>query len=116
MGGQLSMQGDVYSYIILLLEMFTGISPTDERFGDGLSLHKHVETAFAARVMDTIDAKLFLSYQEIENTFVQENSRECLISVIRWGLLCSKELSKERIAMSDVVKELNSEVREFEHA
>ncbi|KAF3336316.1 putative LRR receptor-like serine/threonine-protein kinase [Carex littledalei] len=108
MGGQPSTQGDVYSYGILLLEMFTGISPTDVRFGDGSSLHKHVETAFPTRVMDIIDANLFPSDQETENTFVQENSRECLVSVIQCGLLCSKELSKERIAMSDVVKELNS--------
>ncbi|XP_078169208.1 uncharacterized protein LOC144563599 [Carex rostrata] len=108
MGGQASTQGDVYSYGILLLEIFTGICPTDERFGDGVSLHKHVETAYPARVMDIIDTKLFSSDHGNVNTFVPENSKECLVSVIQCGLLCSKELSKERIAMSDVVKELNS--------
>ncbi|XP_078168077.1 putative LRR receptor-like serine/threonine-protein kinase At3g47570 [Carex rostrata] len=108
MGGQASTQGDVYSYGILLLEIFTGICPTDERFCDGMSLHKHVEAAYPARVMDIIDTKLFSSDHGNENTVVPENSKECLVSVIRCGLLCSKELSKERITMSDVVKELNS--------
>ncbi|XP_078158995.1 receptor kinase-like protein Xa21 [Carex rostrata] len=107
MGGQASTQGDAYSYGILLLEMFTGISPTDERFGDRLSLHRHVETAFPTQVMDIIDTKLFSSDHGNENAFVPENSQECLVSVIRCGLLCSKELSKERIAMNDVLKELN---------
>ncbi|XP_078182227.1 putative LRR receptor-like serine/threonine-protein kinase At3g47570 [Carex rostrata] len=108
MGGRTSTQGDVYSYGILLLEIFTGICPIDERFGDGLSLHKLVETSYPARVMDIIDTKLFSSDHENENTVVPENSQECLVSVIRCGLLCSKELPKERIAMTDVVKELNS--------
>ncbi|XP_078168935.1 uncharacterized protein LOC144563343 [Carex rostrata] len=108
MGGQASTQGDVYSYGILLLEMFTGISPIDERFGDGLSLNKHVETAFPAGVTEIIDAKLFSSDQENKKSLVPENSRECLVSVIRCGLLCSKESAKERISMNDVVKELNS--------
>ncbi|KAF3334803.1 putative receptor-like protein kinase [Carex littledalei] len=108
MGAQASTQGDVYSYGIPLLEIFIGICPTDERFGDSMSLHKHVETAYPARVMDIIDTKLFSSDHGNENTFVPENSQECLVLVIRCVLLCSKELSKERIAMSDVVKELNS--------
>jgi serine/threonine protein kinase len=39
-GSSVSTQGDVYSLGILLLEMFTGRSPTDEIFNDSLDLHK----------------------------------------------------------------------------
>jgi serine/threonine protein kinase len=107
MGGQASMQGDVYSYGILLLEMFTGISPTDESFKDGLSLRNHVEMAFPGRVMDIIDGNLFLSDKGDENIIVPENSQNCLVLLIRCGLLCSMESAKERVAMSDVVKVLD---------
>ncbi|KAJ4769561.1 Leucine-rich receptor-like protein kinase family protein [Rhynchospora pubera] len=101
MGGQASPQGDVYSYGILLLEMFTALSPTDERFRDGLSLSKHVEMAFPDQVMDILDINLSSTDHAIEDFL------DCLVSVIRCGLLCSRELAKERITMNDVVKELN---------
>ncbi|KAJ3704341.1 hypothetical protein LUZ61_008046 [Rhynchospora tenuis] len=108
MGGQASTQGDVYSYGILLLEMFTGICPTDERFGEGLSLHKHVKMIFRDHLMDIIDTRLFPSNGGCENTFAPENCLDCLVSVIRCGLQCSEESAKDRISMHDVVKDLNS--------
>ena len=42
----ISNKGDVYSFGVLLLQMITGCSPTDERLGDGASLHEFVERAF----------------------------------------------------------------------
>ncbi|XP_058099922.1 probable LRR receptor-like serine/threonine-protein kinase At3g47570 [Magnolia sinica] len=59
MGRKASMHGDVYSYGILLLEMFTGKRPTDEMFKDGLSLHQFVKTALPDGVMDIVDPRLF---------------------------------------------------------
>ena len=102
------MQGDVYSYGILLLEMFTGISPTDERFKEGLSLRNHAETACPDRVMDIIDTKVFMLDNGDENTMVPDRSLDCLVSVIQCGLQCSMESAKDRIAISDVVKVLDS--------
>ncbi|XP_078150384.1 uncharacterized protein LOC144545712 [Carex rostrata] len=107
MGGLASVEGDAYSYGILLLEMFTGMSPTDERFRDGLNLHMHVEMAFSDRVIEIIDHKLFLVNDGGENANVTEDVHDCLVSVIRCGLLCSKLSPKERIGIEEVVKELN---------
>ena len=42
MGNKVSIYGDVYSYDILLLEMFTGKKPIDNSFHDCLNLHDFV--------------------------------------------------------------------------
>uniref|UniRef100_A0A6N2KNP5 Protein kinase domain-containing protein n=1 Tax=Salix viminalis TaxID=40686 RepID=A0A6N2KNP5_SALVM len=42
-GSDVSTYGDVYSFGILLLEMFTGKRPTDDMFKDGLNLHNYAE-------------------------------------------------------------------------
>ncbi|KAK3428348.1 hypothetical protein EUGRSUZ_F04391, partial [Eucalyptus grandis] len=55
MGCKVSREGDVYSYGILLLEMFTGLSPTDDRFGDNLTLHSFVTTALPERALEITD-------------------------------------------------------------
>ncbi|RWR84524.1 putative LRR receptor-like serine/threonine-protein kinase [Cinnamomum micranthum f. kanehirae] len=39
MGGEASIFGDIYSYGILLLEIFIGKKPTGEIFNESLSLH-----------------------------------------------------------------------------
>jgi serine/threonine protein kinase len=54
-----STYGDVYSFGILLLEMFTGKRPTDDMFQDGLNLHNYVEIALPGRVTEVVDPMLF---------------------------------------------------------
>jgi hypothetical protein len=110
MGRNVSLEGDVYSYGILLLEMFTGVSPTNERFRDGLNLYNYVEMAFPEQVLEIIDSKILPVNREGEIPYANaiEDVEDCLVSVIELGLLCSKESPKERIAMKAVVKELNS--------
>ncbi|XP_028086205.1 probable LRR receptor-like serine/threonine-protein kinase At3g47570 [Camellia sinensis] len=46
MGDMTSTLGDVYSFGILLLEMFTGKKPTDDMFKNHLNLHNFVKNAF----------------------------------------------------------------------
>ena len=58
MGNEVSTYGDVYSYGILLLEMFTGKRPTDNIFQDGLNLHDFVNAALPEGIIDIIDPTL----------------------------------------------------------
>ncbi|XP_073110911.1 receptor kinase-like protein Xa21 [Elaeis guineensis] len=95
-GNQASTAGDVYSYGILLLEIFIGKRPTDDKFKDGLNLHKYVQMAFPEQVMDIIDPR----------SFSAEEHEECIVSVIKYGLLCSKESPEERLEMTEVAKEM----------
>ena len=55
MGNEVSIYGDVYSYGILLLEMFTGKIPTDNMFHDSLSLRDFVKETLPEQIIDIID-------------------------------------------------------------
>lgn len=93
MGGQASTQGDVYSYGILLLEIFTGVSPTDERFTDGLNLLRLVEMFFPDKIMEIVDHKLILTNGEKEaehNAYEPGQIYECLLSVTQCALVLQR--------------------------
>uniref|UniRef100_A0A2N9EL37 Protein kinase domain-containing protein n=1 Tax=Fagus sylvatica TaxID=28930 RepID=A0A2N9EL37_FAGSY len=134
MGGEVSKQGDVYSYGILVLEMFTGRRPTDKMFKDGFNLHNFVRMALPERLVQIVDPNL--STREVEETApateidnddnddhnnieaeeennhienlsrMNANMHNCLLSVFKVGLACSMESPRERINMEDVTREL----------
>ena len=123
MGGQVSTLGDIYSYGILLLEMFIGKRPIDEMFKDGLSIHKFTAMALPEHVMNIVDPSMFFVedeediYDDIEEiTIIEEDPhvnvssriKECLISVFQIGLSCSKASPDERMPTNVVVNEMNA--------
>lgn len=110
MGGQPSIEGDAYSFGILLLEMFTGVSPTDKRFKDGLNLREHVDMAFSDHIMDIMDPRLFSIDHGKEEAYANatQHVRDCLLVVVRCGLSCSMVSPKDRMEMKQVVKEMSS--------
>ncbi|CAI0442602.1 unnamed protein product [Linum tenue] len=104
MGSDASTYGDVYSYGILLLEMFTGKSPTDTMFKDGMSLHSLADSKLgfpADGVMDIVDPLLLE-----KETSSGGSLNKCLASIVRIGVVCSAELPWHRPGISFVVQEL----------
>jgi hypothetical protein len=135
MGGDASKEGDVYSFGIFAMELFTGKRPTDKMFEDNFNLHNFVKMAMSEKLMQIVDPNLLTrevnemsmpiendSYkyddrddiEEVEEESHIENlsqmnisMQKCLLSVFKISLACSLELPKERMNMEDVTKELH---------
>ncbi|ESQ37537.1 hypothetical protein EUTSA_v10002388mg [Eutrema salsugineum] len=100
MGGQPSIHGDVYSFGVLLLEMFTGKRPTNELFGGNLTLYSFTKSALPERVLDIADGSI------LHNGGFPV--AECLALVLEVGLRCCEESPTNRLETSEATKELIS--------
>lgn len=108
MGGKPSTKGDVYSYGIMMLELFTGRSPTHSTFEGELSLQKWVLSAFPSMTMQVVDPEMHkidhLHYQgQVVSTSMQQ---DCVASIIGVGLSCTVDSPDLRISMRDVLHKL----------
>ncbi|CAM0877116.1 unnamed protein product [Alopecurus aequalis] len=102
MGTEISTEGDVYSYGVLLLEMLTGRRPTDTFFDDATSLPKYVEMAGPGNLLEIMDANI----TSCENT--EEMVKLLIAPVTRLGLACCRDSARKRFNMADMVKELSA--------
>ncbi|XP_049392470.1 probable LRR receptor-like serine/threonine-protein kinase At3g47570 [Solanum stenotomum] len=110
MGSELSTCGDVYSFRILLLEMFTGKRPTDGMFRDGLDLPSFAKHALLNGAMEVIDPSLIYGSEEDEkgkSTNIYQN-KVYLVSVLRVGVACSAYSGAERMNITETVSQLYS--------
>ncbi|CAN0892452.1 Probable LRR receptor-like serine/threonine-protein kinase At3g47570 [Linum grandiflorum] len=115
MGNDVSIQGDVYSYGILLLELYTGKRPTNEIFRDGLSLHNVVMGAvLEKRTLEVVDPillnellrKLTTHHNYTKSGSLEEarkEQEELMSSILQIGIACSSDIPEERISMNEVL-------------
>ncbi|XP_068638405.1 putative receptor-like protein kinase At3g47110 [Aristolochia californica] len=111
MGGEISVKGDVYSFGILLLEMFTGKRPTDEMFKEGESLHKFAKTALSQCVTDETVPQLEEEEDWLFKSSPSGNASRTILdkrlaSVIEIGVVCSVEPARVRPEMGEVTLRL----------
>ncbi|KAH6759957.1 Leucine-rich repeat protein kinase family protein [Perilla frutescens var. frutescens] len=109
LGSPVSTLGDVYSYGILLLELFTGRRPVDEAFKDNFNLHNFVELALLDRVLEIIDQSAIFDLHFNDEVMMIE----CLVSVLQIGIACSAENPQDRMNMRQVVHKLVSVKEKF---
>ena len=68
MGGKISAEGDVYSYGILLLEMFSGQRPTSILMENANDLHDYVKKALPHGVMKITDPRIVIQREVVART------------------------------------------------
>ncbi|KAM4078854.1 hypothetical protein ACB094_09G071900 [Castanea mollissima] len=119
--------GDIYSYGILSLELFTRKRPIDEMFKDGMSIHKFIAMALLEYAIDILDPLMFFGEDNedvnddkhkddideratIKDHHVNASKRikDCFISVFRIGLLCSTTSRDEQVPMNVVINKMNA--------
>ena len=100
--GIVSVKGDVYSYGIMLMEVFTRKKPYDDMFVAGLSLKSWVNESMPHTIMQVTDFNL-LQHEEHQNIDITI----LISSIFQIAMSCCADLPEARINMIDVNASLN---------
>ncbi|KAG7020599.1 Receptor kinase-like protein Xa21, partial [Cucurbita argyrosperma subsp. argyrosperma] len=113
MGRKATVAGDVYSFGITLLELFTGRSPTHEDFRGEHNLTKWVQSSYLRDLMQTVGSPNrqlnigFHSHNEGRQVS-EDKMMKCLIEVIDVGISCTADYANTRITMKDALSRLEN--------
>ena len=104
MDGKVSIKGDVYSFGILLLEMFTGKKPTDDMFGEEMSLKEWVSEALEQNIATEIMSSALLSMEDQHHSAKEQ----CLLSIFQLAMKCLAVSADERVNMTEAATTLHN--------
>ncbi|XP_027171474.1 probable LRR receptor-like serine/threonine-protein kinase At3g47570 [Coffea eugenioides] len=99
--GQVSTRCDVYSFGIMIMEVFTRKSPNDKMFGENLSLKSWVSDSMPDGLVRVVDANLLRPHHKY-----LDEKLNCISSIMKVALNCTRESPKERSNMHDVLADL----------
>uniref|UniRef100_A0A175YM57 non-specific serine/threonine protein kinase n=1 Tax=Daucus carota subsp. sativus TaxID=79200 RepID=A0A175YM57_DAUCS len=97
-----STSGDVYSYGVMLLDLFTGMSPLQECFSGESNLVKWAESNFLEAEVQVLNVQDEVQYEETS----MNPEYECLMKVIKVGLACAKDSPDGRINVKEALHSL----------
>ncbi|CAA0809906.1 Probable LRR receptor-like serine/threonine-protein kinase [Striga hermonthica] len=101
-GGRVSTSADVYSYGILLLEMFTSKKPTDDIFNEQMSLEEWVYEAIRENTVAKLVGLNLLASDDLHF----HAKEECVSSIFGLAMRCLAVMPDERISMIETTATL----------
>ncbi|KAL2513436.1 LRR receptor-like serine/threonine-protein kinase FLS2 [Abeliophyllum distichum] len=108
--GIVPTSGDVYSYGVMLLEMYTRKKPTDKKFREEMSLKSWVSHSLDENtITEVVDTNLL--GREEEN-FAKKD--QCVSSILALAIECLTDSPTERINMREVVFDVSHNILEEE--
>ncbi|XP_021729736.1 probable LRR receptor-like serine/threonine-protein kinase At3g47570 [Chenopodium quinoa] len=113
LGNEASLEADLYSYGILLLELMTRKRPTNDMFKEDLSLHMYAKAALPDKVLQIVDSKLLEDNESEEADETRpmtqvklKNREECMMFVVKVGVACSSHFPYDRMKIREALNEL----------
>ncbi|CAL1413847.1 unnamed protein product [Linum trigynum] len=99
MEGIVSTKSDIYSFGILVMEVFTRRNPTEESFQEGMDIKQWVRTFVPMGITEYADANL-LNCSCHKDLKAEEN---CISSVMKVALQCCEDTPRDRMVINDVL-------------
>ncbi|CAI9116574.1 OLC1v1017760C2 [Oldenlandia corymbosa var. corymbosa] len=100
--GLVSTRCDVYSFGIMMMEVFTGKSPSDEMFGANLSLRSWVHESMPDRLANVIDVDLLSTFNDHCPEILSS-----IVSIMDVAQTCTNNFPRERSNVEEVLARLN---------